>query len=291
MIAMKERIIQAIPSGLVQTTLEYLHQVPGWYLKSTNIFDRDWDVLIILDGCRYDLYRDVVGDGEYIYSLGSASAEWMRNTFTDEYEAVIKNTAYVSGNPHTNNLDEQEFGLLDHVWQYSWDSDRGTIHPEPVTNRGVSIARSQDFERVIIHYMQPHYPFIGDDIPIGRISDPPGSKGGGSGQSVWNLVMTGEVDKEVALEGYRQNLMFVLKWVEIVTNNVDGRVVVTADHGNALGEWGYWGHRDYLPFRSLRKVPWHERECSDEGTYEPDPIDTQDNRISVEDRLRDLGYI
>ncbi|MFB6185902.1 MAG: hypothetical protein ABEI86_03425, partial [Halobacteriaceae archaeon] len=72
----------------------------------TNIYERDWDVLIILDTARVDAMESVADEFGFIEqvdsirSLGSTSSEWLAKTFTTEYKSEISNTALISGNPH-----------------------------------------------------------------------------------------------------------------------------------------------------------------------------------------------
>jgi len=72
----------------------------------TNIYERDWDLLVILDACRVDAMKAVADEYSYIdhidsiRSVGSTSAEWLPLTFQRKYEMEIKRTAYVSGNPY-----------------------------------------------------------------------------------------------------------------------------------------------------------------------------------------------
>jgi len=71
----------------------------------TNIYERDWDVLIILDTARVDAMESVADEFGFIEqvdsirSLGSTSSEWLAKTFTTEYKSEISNTALISGNP------------------------------------------------------------------------------------------------------------------------------------------------------------------------------------------------
>jgi hypothetical protein len=75
-----------------------------------NIFEREWDMLIILDGCRTDLFEDVVGEYdtlgpvEEVLSVGSSSREWLAKTFVPEHRDEIERTAYVSANPFVNGI-------------------------------------------------------------------------------------------------------------------------------------------------------------------------------------------
>ncbi|MFC5278677.1 hypothetical protein ACFPM1_07900 [Halorubrum rubrum] len=61
------------------------------YRWGTNVFDRDWDLLVVLDACRVDALREVadeygfVGDVESMTSVGSTSFEWMNHTFDSKH--------------------------------------------------------------------------------------------------------------------------------------------------------------------------------------------------------------
>lgn len=66
--------------------------------------------------------------------------------------------------------------------------------------------------------------------------------------------------RETALELYEENLRIALESVADLVSELDGRVVVTADHGEAFGEQGVWEHHieTYIP--PLMEVPWLEVE-------------------------------
>ncbi|MDL0134392.1 hypothetical protein PNQ27_10875, partial [Halobacterium salinarum] len=76
----------------------------------TNIFERDWDALIILDACRADALREVSDEYEFltvdntITSVGSTSFEWMNHTFDTAYRDDIENTSYITGNGYTDSV-------------------------------------------------------------------------------------------------------------------------------------------------------------------------------------------
>jgi len=240
------------------------------------------------------MYRDIVGAGEPVLSVASTSTEWMDETFDEEHANEVANTAYVSANPYSGRLDESRFGLVDHVWQDYWDDGLGTIPASPVTDHGIAVARSGEFDRVILHYMQPHFPFIGGE-QFGRLGRSGFDIGSEEGQNVWRMVEGGKVDSEEAIDAYYDNLRYVFESVETLLENVDGNVVISADHANALGEWNMWGHRAYVPFRAVREVPWDERDCVDEKTHTPDAtladLRGDGTTENVDDRLRSLGYV
>lgn len=283
----------------------------------TNVFERDWDVLVVLDACRVDAMREVADDFEFIgevdsiASVGSTSSEWMLQTFRRERLDEIRQTAYVTGNlfadrifvegqrppttetfsidypvplsfPRWNVVDGSDFRRLDKVWEYVPERGSGGFPPRPVTDRAVSVARENDHDRLIVHYMQPHTPFIADGVPA-RLKDRP---------DVLVKLRNGDFSLSAVREAYLANLSFVLDEVRLLLDNLDAeRVVITSDHGEAWGElWGY-GHTYGWPHPAVRRVPWVEATARDIGNYEPE-LDTRARTdVDVEARLRQLGYL
>lgn len=87
--------------------------------------------------------------------------------------------------------------------------------------------------------MQPHAPFIGDR---GSSID----QGGWAPEQetdafIWSDLQYGRngLNVEVVRELHRENLAFVLEYVEEFVDEIDGRTVITADHGNLIGERGF----------------------------------------------------
>ncbi len=281
--------IRAIPSICTDAVLGAVAKTPYVSEIGTNVFSEEWDVLILLDACRLDLYRESINsDSESIWSIGSSSEEWLDNTF-DGFDTT--DTVYVTGNVFSKDyLREEEFHKLIEVWRDSWDDDEGTIPPRAITDQAIQAWRDADAERMIVHYMQPHLPAIGSDIEVGGgvTSDEVGEGMGG----VWDRMRYGDIDDESTWKAYRENLEFVWEDVELLMENVDGSVVISADHGNCFGEWGTYGHPTGLPWPQLRRVPWDRYQCTDRETYVPD-IRTTENKpdASVEDRLESLGYV
>jgi len=85
----------------------------------------------------------------------------------------------------------------------------------------------------------------------------------------------------------------VLDAVELLLKNVDANtVVITADHGEAFGEWGFYKHVIACPISVVREVPWITTAASDSGVYEPAaPGITNQSEASAEQRLEELGYL
>ncbi|WP_254543127.1 sulfatase-like hydrolase/transferase [Halomarina pelagica] len=264
--------------------------------NGTPIYDRDWDALIVLDACRADLLAAFEGEypyltaGEEIRSVASYSKSWMRRNFAPEHARQIRETAYVTANPFSGEvLDASSFALLDEVWRYAWDEEEGTVLPRSVTDRAIAQHRAHRPERMIVHYMQPHHPFLDDDTagfepgtyPNPRTADP------------WDQVRRGERDLDDVLDSYRSNLRYALEEVSLLLSNLDAeRVVITSDHGNALGEWGVYGHPAFAGIDAIRRVPWYVTSARDTEEYDPDPNATAQPRreYDPEAQLRQLGY-
>jgi hypothetical protein len=156
--------------------------------SATPVWSQDWDILCVLDGCRFDLMREVADRGEFEavtcsndvesrWSVGSQSAEWMDRTFAPEFAHEMAQTAYLTGNPFsaqsggtvrtvTNGalpLRDDDFAVLYEAWRDEWKhGEISTIPPGPLTDAAIGIWRqrqSLNVNRIIVHYMQPHTPF------------------------------------------------------------------------------------------------------------------------------------
>jgi hypothetical protein len=96
-------------------------------------------------------------------------------------------------------------------------------------------------------------------------------------------------------------LEVVLPAIETLIKQVNGKHVVTADHGQALGERSFpipmreWGHPPGVYIDELINVPWLEYQNNSrrEIVMEP-PTGSSAEEIEqnvVRDRLADLGYV
>jgi hypothetical protein len=293
----------------------------GWRLLGsrlplgTNVYDREWDLLVVLDGCRTDLLRAAANDHAFLgnvgtaWSVGSSSREWLAKTFAPRHRKAVAETAYVSANPYTDDilspggadgnsspfnpanwpsLSAEEFLVVEEVWRDSWDDDLGTVAPRTVTDAAIRLARERSPGRLVVHYMQPHQPFV----PLVEAGDPPAWADG----NCWQALRRGDVSRTQLWDAYRANLDLVLEDVELLLDSVDAdRAVITADHGNAVGEWGLYGHPNGALHPSVKRVPWVETTASDTGGYVPGSAAgvaaTDDDTDAVSDRLESLGYL
>lgn len=272
-----------------------------------SMWDRQWDVLIILDACRYDLFCEVApeyeflpDDPDWVYSPASQSREWMERHFRENHRHETERTALMSGNVFTREdwVEPDHFAHLDEIWKHSWDDDLGTIPPRPVTDASVDFWRNHrdaaDADRMIAWYLQPHNPFVETEWSEGWDRDIIGRADEHS-KSVWQKLRDGDLDASEVWEAYRDNLRYVLDDVALLVENLDAdRVAITADHGNGFGEFGIYGHPPYVPHPALKRVPWVEVEAADDRTrttdYAPDENSQDIVDVDVDSRLRHLGY-
>lgn len=267
-------------------------------IQGTNIFSKDWDVLLILDACRKDLF-DSIGEEfgyqtpvNYIWSVGSSSRDWMENTFTEAWSHRLKNTAYITGNVWTHNsLRDDLVGKVDEVWKYAFDEELSTVPPRPLVDQAIRTARSDDFDRIVVHFMQPHHPFLHEpNLDPGGMTRP--WEKSEDRANIWRVYENGGIEKSELWEAFKENLRIVLSEVELLRENIDAdTLVITADHGNSL-RWPIYGHPMNMPLPSLRRVPWIETNSVDNQDHSPrDWSNETSHDDKLKEKLRRLGYL
>jgi len=271
-----------------------------------NLMRESWDYLIVLDACRYDYFEKLFphyleGRLRFAVSPASDTRDWIEKTFGDRYDGVV----YISANPHINSagLDianigfdpREHFSKIVDVWDFGWNNELGTVPPEKVNDAAVAAKLIHPDKRLIIHYLQPHAPYLppADQSLVqkvlrthelglcasfltNRITRAAWSVLAAS-PSLCNLVIKirakisektrfRPIDIEVKRRGkaglltaYQNNLKRVLESIRDLLNRLPpGETVVTADHGELLGENNEWGHRPNHHALQLLAVPYLE---------------------------------
>ncbi len=268
-----------------------------------DLMTQDWDYLCLLDACRYDMFEDqstLPGTLESRQSRGSNTVEFLQANLAGR---ELHDTVYVTANPqyrrHFDELDAEFHAVID-VWQDSgWNEVYNTVLPETTTEYALEAAREYPNKRLLVHYMQPHYPFIDDETDFDKrhlhneMDDT---------IDFWHEIMFGQLALTPSdiWPLYRKTLAAALPHVEEFITTLEGKHVVTADHGNMVGERASpvpvteWGHPRGIYTEELVKVPWQVYQWGDrpEITSE-EPIDqaTGVEDDTTMDRLRDLGYV
>lgn len=261
----------------------------------------DWDNLILLDGCRYDMFSeesDLPGTPRQRISGGSESWEFLSRNFDAKQ---CHDTVYITANPHWYKLEDGTFHAVIDLLNDEWDDESGTVLPEDVVKRTKSATDEFPNKKLIVHFMQPHFPFLGptaEDIDHKGLTIHLENESETTPLNVWTAARRGEVATEAVQAAYRENLQIVLNQVETLIDHLEGRTVVTADHGNLIGETlkpvpvSGFGHPKNFYAPGIVNVPWN---VIDTGTSKKviaeEPLSStsvDDERI--ENRLQALGY-
>lgn len=156
-------------------------------------------------------------------------------------------------------------------------------------------------KRILAHYVQPHIPFIGEtgrQIPHEVVFAQTVISQDTDQQNFWEALEAGDIDRDEAWQAYVENLELALPHVERLLDEVEGRTVVTADHGNVFGEHGLYGHPGFRHVPELITVPWFVSENGSRRRIEEGAIRSQADHYAattesdaVSRRLTDLGYL
>jgi hypothetical protein len=309
---MIERLLRHLENGSVPDARAVVREANRLYFSrrsrteyndaGVDVFAEDWDTLVILDACRFDAFAarsTLPGRLESRESRGSMTPEWLRANFAGR---DLTDTVYVTANSQFAANDE--FNATLHAVVSIWGNDSetgertvGTVpSPEVVTEEALAAAEDYPRKRLVVHYIPPHQPYLG---PTGRPIDPELSPVELPGEIRRNPAVT----RDVIRAAYVENLDIVLEEVRELIETVPGKTVVSADHGELLGEslppigLSQYGHPNGIYHETLVRVPWHVHTNGDRPEIVaevPDPergrTRTNDDR-DIEQNLADLGYV
>ena len=251
---------QDIPRMLVQGMLMfYFKKIKG--NKGIYVMEEEWDNLIILDACRYDMMRDYMGkDIDSRISRGGATLEWLGENFKGKHhEDVI----YINSNPYVDLHFDKCFHKVVPVWKLDWSEEHGTVLPFPVCKYAKMVRKMYPDKRFIIHFMQPHFPFVNYPEMKSSLLQLKELAEKGEGQlgakSVWVNLLEGKFTKDEVWKAYYDNLDYIMPYILKLVKELPGKTVVSSDHANIykkiLGVT-FAGHFHGLYFKDLVKVPW-----------------------------------
>jgi len=247
-------------------TLTRLHPAYPGYDEAINVMEQDWDNLVILDACRADVFEAEVDTRQFddysrIVSLGSHSSEWTRRTFNGR---TFDDTVYISMNPHTSLLADDTFHEVVELWR-DYEGSPNTIDPHAVVEKAIESHHQFPNKRLVIHFMQPH----------------------GTGGLVDD-----EKDRE---DAYRETTAKVIDFVVELHDQLDGKTVITADHGELFNsgfaaKLGIDSHKSHLRLPELVSVPWAVIDGSRRSITTGTVSGSDTSPAEIKERLRDLGY-
>jgi len=129
-----------------------------------------WDIAVILDACRYDIfqktYEEYLPYGRLEKRVGASDTlDWLLSVFNGETEC--DNMIYVSAHPGINGKDvawasfnaNGRFYKVYDAWVSGWDWEMGTTLPSEVVKIAGRARKKCPDKKMIIHFMQPHFPY------------------------------------------------------------------------------------------------------------------------------------
>jgi hypothetical protein len=111
--------------------------------------------------------------------------------------------------------------------------------------------------------------------------------------------MRGDVSPQLLRNLYKENLEIVLEATKELLAELDGKSVVSADHGELLGERKAFfrpprfNHPKHVYMEELRRVPWLTIEAEDRRNVVSEPPREKEDlsQDTIEDQLEALGYV
>lgn len=280
--------------------------------SGVDVVDRDWDNLLVLDACRADMFESAIDRSlfdtyESIRSKGSSSPDWIAANFA---ERELGDTVYITANPWVAKEAPDSFHDIVDVWSEEQagsteinadelaqrdlaTSPSATVTAQQLNKAVKRVSKEYPNKRYIIHYFQPHAPCIGN--PDGSVK---------SENEIDLLLHPGEplyegrTDRDEVWKAYEDNLKYVVKHARNLANDIGGKSVFTADHGELFGDWlwpfpirGY-AHPHNLHHPALVTVPWAELTVGSRRRIRAgrtSEVDTESEEVS--EQLEKLGYL
>jgi hypothetical protein len=173
------------------------------------------------------------------------------------------------------------FSNIVDLWKNEWDRSLGTVPAENINREFLENLEDYEDTRTVIHYMQPHAPFIGSgkgkvnnhlqnkvldlvdrngsfkkenedrfvDLSfsnfVSRVEDLEISMKLGCLQNL-DLRSLWEVLnnglRSTLIDFHEENMRYVIRYAQEIAEEADAKVIITSDHREAYGEQEVWGH-------------------------------------------------
>jgi hypothetical protein len=244
------------------------------------------------------IYSDYLsGRLEKVISAGSSTPDWLEKTWKEQFNDIVYvsgNPFINSKGVKVGKFNASEhFGVIIDAWNRGWDDEMKTVPPGHVSRASRIAKVKYPDKRLVSHFMQPHHPYLSLEPVEGGISHlmlMHRNRGRRKGLIEKIRKFTGEAavrllgwtrayrlgrsaglmsprpveivaqlyGRENLRQAYELNLRVVLEEVAKLTARLPGKSVITAYHGDFLGEDGLYGHYKEVHHPILREVPWLE---------------------------------
>ena len=265
------------------------------------ILKKDWDFLVLLDACRYDIFKDLYPCKKAI-SCASWTLEWLEKVWTEYHNDII----YISTNPHcaSNYISNRHhryggcpyfdgkkhfFKIVD-VWDFGWNTEACTVFPIDVNKAFHKTYLKYPNKKYILHYMQPHRPYItiggkaglekrsakerhhSDSVTKGDKQHKPTfhhpkhylpEKFGWMVANFMNRPLPPYANiwikegRNGLIRVYKNEIINVMRYVNMLTDTIEGKWIITSDHGEHIGHFLMNTHGGGKT-KEMVEVPWME---------------------------------
>jgi hypothetical protein len=213
------------------------------------LFTFDEYLLVVMDCCRYDYFsqhcRGLYGYVDKVWSAATPTVAW----FDTCLKRDLKDTLVISNhNGLSPNFTWSRGGLTYRASDYFGKVVKAQVPggPDGMHPRHLHEAyrANCDWNKTVVWCLQPHKPYVTQ----------PGLD---TARACNALAESGKIDE--LRRAYTVNLKLGWEYVKrIVDRSPVRRVIVTADHGELLGEDGLFWHAGNVDHPVLREVPWME---------------------------------
>lgn len=207
-----------------------------------SIFREDWDNCIILDACRYDIFKKVNtinGKLDKILSVAPHTIPFCHRTFTKKkYDDIV----CLSANPHVDREIGEKFHDCIPVWDKKEYIAHGTTLPEAFIDSVRNATIKYPNKRLLIWFVQPHSPYIGYPYPptFGMLYGMRPTQF----LKQYKIFFWAHLSNKQLRKRYVINLLLALGVIKYLLKVLHGTTVITSDHGESLG--------DRIPFTPIK---------------------------------------
>ena len=222
----------------------------------------DWKYFIIMDAVRYEYfekYNPFKGTLHKVYGIASHTKTFYKHIPKLEDVVLLSSTPYYMNNKH-------KFKRHVPLWKDKWNKLKG-VPPQVLTTEAIKEIRKDKDQRLFIHFLAPHFPFIG--YP----SFAWGKGGSNSLQAHKVVARLGEQGHPYWVRAYEGNLALGFGGIATLLPYLCGKIIITTDHGTKWGD-GFVGHTPGDTSPEIRHIPLlviekdDHIDLSDMDTYE-----------------------
>lgn len=235
-------------------------------IKQTELIKiNKWKTMIVLDACRYDIFKEINNINGSLFRVNSESHQtstWYENHWTKNFN---EDTILVSAHPMMWWTDIHK-SFFKAIYVDSDNNNKDWKDPFYTFEKALEIRGDYFDKKLLIHLIPPHLPFRGVEgkkfnEKIGYFDDIAWLKKYDGGKDILELVNKyGQSSKDNWLElrkYYMENLQISIDGINRYLSINNKKVVITADHGELIGEFNTYGHRYHKDgLQLLKTVPW-----------------------------------